>query len=45
MIIKDHFLSKEDFEIKETSITGIYKTHPVPENIGRYYESTDYISH
>lgn len=45
MIIKDHFLTKEDFEIKETSITGIYKTHPVPENIGRYYESTDYISH
>lgn len=45
MIIKDHFLSKEDFELQETSIQGIYKTHPIPENLDRYYESTDYISH
>ncbi|MBP7973585.1 MAG: methyltransferase type 11, partial [Kaistella sp.] len=45
MIIKDHFLSKEDFELQETSIQGIYKTHPIPEKLDRYYESTDYISH
>ena len=45
MKIKDHFLSKEEFEIKETVIKGIYKTYPIPENIGKYYESKDYISH
>lgn len=45
MIIKDHFLSKEDFTIKETSIKGIFKTYPVPQNLASYYQSTDYISH
>ena len=45
MKIKDHFLSQEEFEIKETEIPGIYKTSPIPENISRYYESTEYISH
>ena len=45
MKIKDHFLSKEEFEIKETEIKGIFKTYPIPENIGKYYESKDYISH
>lgn len=45
MKIKDHFLSQETFEIKETQIPGIYKTSPIPENIGSYYESEKYISH
>ena len=45
MKIKDYFLTQEDFEIKETEIEGIYKTFPIPENVGRYYESKDYISH
>lgn len=45
MKIKDHFLSKEIFEIKETEIKGIYKTYPIPENISKYYESKNYISH
>jgi len=45
MKIKDHFLSGEIFEIKETEHTGIYKTYPVPENISKYYESENYISH
>lgn len=45
MKIKDHFLSKETFEIKETEIKGILKTEPIPENLSRYYESEDYISH
>ena len=45
MKIKDHFLSKEIFEIKETEIEGIFKTYPFPENLGKYYESKDYISH
>lgn len=45
MKIKDHFLTQEDFEIKETSTPGVYKTYPVPENISSYYDSKDYISH
>ena len=45
MKIKDHFLTQEIFEIKETEIKGIYKTSPTPSNIGRYYESKEYISH
>ncbi|MCJ8152865.1 class I SAM-dependent methyltransferase [Chryseobacterium sp. SSA4.19] len=45
MKIKDHFLSQEIFEIKETEIQGVYKTSPVPFDISKYYESEDYISH
>lgn len=45
MKIKDHFLSQEIFEIKETEIKGVYKTSPIPQNISKYYESEDYISH
>ena len=45
MKIKDHFLSLEIFEIKETEIPGILKTTPLPENLEKYYESKDYISH
>ena len=45
MKIKDHFLTQELFEIKETKIKGIYKTSPTPSNIGMYYESKEYISH
>ena len=45
MQIKDHFLSQEIFEIKETHTKGVYKTSPIPSNISKYYESEDYISH
>ena len=45
MKIKDHFLTQEEFEIKETSTPGVYKTYPTPENISTYYDSEDYISH
>lgn len=45
MKIKDHFLSQETFEIKETEITGVFKTTPLPSNISKYYESENYISH
>jgi hypothetical protein len=45
MKIKDHFLSQEIFEIKETETKGVYKTSPIPSNISKYYESEDYISH
>lgn len=45
MRIKDHFLTKEDFDIIETETPGVFKTSPIPENLDRYYESTEYISH
>ncbi|HFK5518135.1 TPA: methyltransferase type 11, partial [Elizabethkingia anophelis] len=44
MKIKDLFLTQEEFEVKEIS-KGILKTFPVPENLSKYYESKDYISH
>lgn len=45
MKLKDHFLSQEEFELRETEISGILKTYPIPQNIGKYYESKNYISH
>ena len=45
MKIKDHFLSQELFEIKETETKGVFRTYPVPTHLDKYYESEDYISH
>ena len=45
MKIQDHFLTQEIFEIKETKISGVFKTFPIPVNLSLYYESKDYISH
>lgn len=45
MEIKDHFLTQELFEIKETEIKGVFKTTPIPADITKYYDSKDYISH
>ena len=45
MKIKDHFLTQEIFEIKETETKGVFKTDPVPSNLSKYYESENYISH
>lgn len=45
MKVKDHFLTQEEFEIEETDIPGILRTTPLPENLGKYYESKEYISH
>lgn len=45
MKIKDYFLSQEEFELQKTNIKGIFKTFPIPNNIEKYYESKNYISH
>ena len=45
MKIKDLFLTQEEFDLRETEISGILKTYPIPENLGKYYESKNYISH
>lgn len=45
--IKDHSISKETFTIKRCSECGLKITSPRPEDseLGRYYESEDYVSH
>jgi 2-polyprenyl-3-methyl-5-hydroxy-6-metoxy-1,4-benzoquinol methylase len=44
---KDYFLSDEKFEIVMCSKCGFRFTNPRPkaEDLGKYYESSDYISH
>ncbi|MBT8319938.1 MAG: class I SAM-dependent methyltransferase [Gramella sp.] len=44
MVCKDHLVSGEDFEILDYEF-GILRTHPVPRDLSKYYESEDYISH
>lgn len=45
--VKDHSVSGETFELLLDEKLQLLKTHPqpAPENLGRYYESDDYISH
>ena len=44
--LKDYFLTGEKFEIYEDSETEVLYTLPQPiENLGKYYESENYISH
>lgn len=45
--LTDYFLTKEDFSILKCSNCGLLITYPQPiENeIGKYYKSTEYISH
>lgn len=47
MQVKDHFLSKEDFELYKCSDCGLLFTgnRPEEETIGDYYKSEDYVSH
>lgn len=45
--LKDYFLSKESFSVYRCNQCGMGVTHPAPEPsaLGRYYETSDYISH
>lgn len=45
--VKDHSVSGEHFELLLDEELQLLKTHPQPElqNLGKYYESEDYISH
>lgn len=45
MKTKDYFLTKEEFELRPTETEGVLKTFPVPNNINKYYNSKNYISH
>lgn len=45
--VKDHSVSNEHFELLIDEELQLLKTYPQPEleNLGKYYESEDYISH
>lgn len=43
--IKDHSVSHETFSVFRSEALDLLATHPQPENLGKYYESDDYISH
>lgn len=47
LTVKDHSVSKETFELYYDDILDMLITFPQPslENLGKYYESSDYISH
>lgn len=45
--VTDHFLSKETFQLMECQACGFRFTNPRPEQaeIGKYYQSEEYLSH
>ena len=47
LTVKDYSVSKETFELYHDEVLDMLITHPQPslENLGKYYESEDYISH
>ena len=45
MIIKDYSVSQEDFTLVYDSVLELYRTNPIPDDLGKYYESEAYISH
>tara|TARA_R110002020_G_scaffold17479_2_gene61352 strand:- start:10 stop:864 length:855 start_codon:yes stop_codon:yes gene_type:complete len=47
MVVKDYSVTGENFEIIYDDNLEMWKTEPAPseENLGRYYESENYISH
>lgn len=46
MITRDYMVSGEEFKLyPHATIDGLLMTRPVPEELGRYYDSQDYLSH
>ncbi|CAM2873321.1 class I SAM-dependent methyltransferase [Flavobacterium frigoris] len=47
LTVKDHSVSKETFDLYHDETLDMLITYPQPslENLGKYYESEDYISH
>ena len=45
MTIKDYSVSQEEFTLVYDSVLELYRTNPVPDELGKYYESEAYISH
>ena len=42
---RDYFLTKHRFDISETSIDGVLITTPQPQELDKYYNSEEYLSH
>ena len=42
---KDYFYTKEEFTLSKCNNCGFVFTNPVPENLGRYYDTEEYLSH
>lgn len=46
LVLRDYFLTQEEFGLIENEHFGFLETHPQPlENLDKYYESENYISH
>ncbi|WP_041913719.1 class I SAM-dependent methyltransferase [Capnocytophaga canimorsus] len=45
MMVKDYSISQEIFELIYQPELDLYQTTPLPQNLGKYYESEAYISH
>ncbi|MEJ1236828.1 class I SAM-dependent methyltransferase [Chryseolinea sp. T2] len=43
--VKDHTVSQETFEVLKCNKCSFLLTHPIPADLGKYYESVNYISH
>jgi 2-polyprenyl-3-methyl-5-hydroxy-6-metoxy-1,4-benzoquinol methylase len=43
--VKDQFLTQEEFALFRNEDDSLLSTLPIPEALGRYYESKEYISH
>lgn len=45
MKIKDYSVSQEEFELVYDPNLELFQTRPLPQNLEKYYESEEYISH
>ena len=45
MKVIDHSVSGEEFVLEYDAHYKLYRTTPIPENLGKYYQSEAYISH
>lgn len=45
MDTKDYFFTKEDFSISQCNDCEFVFTNPIPTNLSKYYETTNYLSH
>ena len=45
MHTKDFFFTQEEFTLSKCKKCDFVFTNPIPNNLGKYYETTDYLSH
>ncbi|MDY0780480.1 class I SAM-dependent methyltransferase [Tenacibaculum sp. IB213877] len=45
LICRDHTVSQQDFKVMTNEEWELLVTQPIPENLGDFYKSEDYISH